>query len=139
MIKRNREKKLKVQAEAIVKKLDGEYGYYAIRGNYKFLQMLFYKARLFWYKILWQQRRTQKELYKRSFWWFNSYICISETKNFAQYMNLAADCEPIIGGTRCGSPARPELRGGWRSNSPSYLYYAYFIKFQNRKLEMWKI
>ncbi len=64
MIKRNREKKLKVQAEAIVKKLDGEYGYYAIRGNYKFLQTLYYKARLFWYKIL-NHRGGRKKSYTK--------------------------------------------------------------------------
>lgn len=67
MIKVNREKKLKNQAEAIIRKLEGEYGYYAIRGNYKFLQMLYYKARLFWYKLLNHRGGRKKSYTKEAF------------------------------------------------------------------------
>ncbi len=52
LIKRNRHKKLQEQAEAIIDKLKGTYGYYAIRGNFKFIGMLYYKACSFWKKML---------------------------------------------------------------------------------------
>ncbi len=64
MIKVNRDKKLNIQAEAIIRKLEGEYGYYAIRGNYKFLKLLYYKARLFWYKML-NHRGGRKKSYTK--------------------------------------------------------------------------
>ena len=52
LIKRNRHKKLQEQAKAIIDKLKGTYGYYAIRGNFKFINMLYYKACFFWKKML---------------------------------------------------------------------------------------
>ncbi len=67
MIKANRNKKLKIQAEAIIRKFKGEYGYYAIRGNYKFLKMLYYKARLFWYKMLNHRGGRKKSYTKEAF------------------------------------------------------------------------
>ena len=62
LIKRNRHKKLKEQQIAIKDKLQGEYGYYAIRGNYKFLSLIYEKARYFWYKIL-NHRGGRKKSY----------------------------------------------------------------------------
>ena len=52
LIKANRHKKLKEQQKAIRDKLQGTYGYYAIRGNYKFLSLIYEKSRYFWYKML---------------------------------------------------------------------------------------
>jgi hypothetical protein len=62
LIKANRHKKLKEQQEAIKSKLQGTYGYYAIRGNYQFLHLIYEKARLFWYKML-NHRGGRKKSY----------------------------------------------------------------------------
>ncbi len=62
MIKTNRHKKLKAQQEAINRKLQGVYGYFAIRGNYYFLHLIYEKARLFWYKML-NHRGGRKKSY----------------------------------------------------------------------------
>ena len=62
LIKVNRHKKLKEQHEAIKSKLHGTYGYYAIRGNYYFLHLIYEKARLFWYKML-NHRGGRKKSY----------------------------------------------------------------------------
>ena len=51
-IKSNRHKKLREQYIKIKQKLQGLYQYFAIRGNYRFLSNLNYKARVFWYKML---------------------------------------------------------------------------------------
>ncbi len=52
LIKANRHKKLKEQQQAITRKLQGIYQYFAIRGNYKFLNLIYDKALFFWYKML---------------------------------------------------------------------------------------
>ena len=62
MIKSNRHKKLKEQQIAIRNKLQGIYGYFAIRGNYPFLNLIYDKARLFWYKML-NHRGGRKKSY----------------------------------------------------------------------------
>lgn len=62
LIKSNRHKKLKVQFASIKTKLIGTYGYYAIRGNSKFLNTLYFKARLFWFKML-NHRGGRKKSY----------------------------------------------------------------------------
>jgi group II intron reverse transcriptase/maturase len=62
LIKANRHKKLKEQHKAIKSKLEGTYGYYAIRGNYHFLNLIYEKARLFWYKML-NHRGGRKKSY----------------------------------------------------------------------------
>ncbi len=67
MIKRNRHKKLVEQAKAIIRKLKGEHEYYAIRGNYYFLQILDYKARLFWFKMLNHRGGRKKSYTKKTF------------------------------------------------------------------------
>ncbi len=67
MIKGNRHRKLIEQAKAIISKLKGEYEYYAIRGNYYFLQTLNYKARLFWLKMLNHRGGRKKSYTKKAF------------------------------------------------------------------------
>ena len=62
LIKSNRHKKLIEQCRAINRKLQGVYGYFAIRGNYYFLHLLYEKARYFWYKIL-NRRGGRKKSY----------------------------------------------------------------------------
>ena len=62
MIKTNRHKKLIEQQIAINRKLQGIYGYFAIRGNYEFIHLIYEKARLFWYKML-NHRGGRKKSY----------------------------------------------------------------------------
>lgn len=62
MIKQNRHLKLLEQFEAIDRKLRGYYQYYAIRGNFPFLQLIYHKARLFWVKML-NHRGGRKKSY----------------------------------------------------------------------------
>ena len=52
LIKSNRHLKLNEQFEAIYRKLEGTFGYYAIRGNSVFLSTLVHKARLYWFRML---------------------------------------------------------------------------------------
>ena len=61
-IKANRHKKLKEQHQAITRKLQGVYQYFAIRGNYKFLNLIYDKAYYFWYKML-NHRGGRKKSY----------------------------------------------------------------------------
>ncbi len=63
-IKANRHFKLHEQHKAIRSKLRGYYGYYAIRGNYPFLNLVYYKARLFWMKML-NHRGGRKNSYNK--------------------------------------------------------------------------
>ena len=67
LIKGNRHKKLSEQFVKIKKKLQGEYQYYAIRGNFVFLQMLYHKARLFWLKMLNHRGGRKRSYTKDSF------------------------------------------------------------------------
>ena len=62
MIKANRHKSLKEQQLAISRKLQGTYGYFAVRGNYPFLSLIYEKARLFWLKML-NHRGGRKKSY----------------------------------------------------------------------------
>ena len=62
LIKTNRHDKLSEQYESIKSKLQGTYGYYAIRGNYQFLHLIYEKARYFWYKML-NHRGGRKKSY----------------------------------------------------------------------------
>ena len=62
MIKKNRHLKLIEQKKAINRKLQGVYVYFAIRGNYYFLHLLYEKARYFWYKML-NHRGGRKKSY----------------------------------------------------------------------------
>ena len=62
MIKFNRHNKFKSQQEAINRKLHGIYGYFAIRGNYNFLHLIYEKARMFWMKML-NHRGGRKKSY----------------------------------------------------------------------------
>jgi len=62
MIKSNRHKSLKEQQLAISRKLTGIYGYFAVRGNYPFLSLIYEKARLFWLKML-NHRGGRKKSY----------------------------------------------------------------------------
>ena len=66
-IKSNRHKKLKEQFDKIKQKLQGYYQYYAIRGNFIFLQTLYYKARLFWLKMLNHRGGRKKSYTKETF------------------------------------------------------------------------
>jgi len=67
LIKSNRHLKLKVQFEAIYRKLEGTFGYYAIRGNFHFLSTLVYKARLFWFRMLNHRGGRKRSYTKNSF------------------------------------------------------------------------
>jgi len=62
MIKANRHKSLKEQQLNISRKLQGTYGYFAVRGNYPFLSLIYEKARLFWLKML-NHRGGRKKSY----------------------------------------------------------------------------
>lgn len=61
-IKKNRHMKLIEQKKAINRKLQGVYGYFAIRGNYYFLHLIYEKVRYFWYKML-NHRGGRKKSY----------------------------------------------------------------------------
>jgi len=64
-IKGNRHLKLKEQFTVIKRKLQGYYGYYAIRGNSYFLHLIYQKARMFWVKML-NHRGGRKKSYNIS-------------------------------------------------------------------------
>lgn len=66
-IKGNRHLKLKEQFDSIKRKLTGYYAYYAIRGNFPFLKLLYYKARLYWIKMLNHRGGRKKSYTKASF------------------------------------------------------------------------
>jgi len=70
LIKTNRHLKVVVQFQEIKRKLISYYQYYAVSDNYPFLKMLYYRTRLFWFKML--NRRGGR---KKSF-------TISEFKKF---------------------------------------------------------
>lgn len=65
LIKKNRHLRLKVQFNAIYDKLKGTYEFYAIRGNFQFLNLLYYKAWMFWFKLL-NHRGGRKKSYNLS-------------------------------------------------------------------------
>ena len=65
LIKKNRHLRLRVQFNAIYDKLKGTYEYYAIRGNFRFLNLLYYKAWMFWFKLL-NHRGGRKKSYNLS-------------------------------------------------------------------------
>lgn len=80
VIKSNRHSKLKEQYMVIKSKLLGYYGYYALRGNYPFLNLLYVKSRTFWIKWL-NRRGGQKKSYnKSSFDEFNRKFIIPKPK-----------------------------------------------------------
>ena len=80
MIKKNRHMKLNEQKKAINRKLQGVYGYFAIRGNYYFLHLLYEKARYFWYKML-NHRGGRKKSYS--------------SKGFIELIRIFALLKPI--------------------------------------------
>jgi len=66
-IKSNRHKKLREQFVKIKQKLGGYYQYYAIRGNIVFLKTIYYKSRLFWFRLLNRRGGRKKSYTKEAF------------------------------------------------------------------------